>query len=63
MKDKYVVFFKIIISSIVPRSGGTDTISWKHQHFIYFLLKGMKINLLDLLFETLCHVIRDGNFK
>ncbi|MCH82653.1 hypothetical protein A2U01_0003464, partial [Trifolium medium] len=63
LKDKCLVLFKIFISSIVPRSGGTDTISWEHKHFIYFLLKGKKINLLDLLFESLCQVIRDGNFR
>ncbi|MCI00907.1 hypothetical protein A2U01_0021931, partial [Trifolium medium] len=63
MKDKYVVLFKIFISSIMSRRGGTDTISWEHKNFLYFLLKGTKINLLDLIFETLCKAIRDGNFK
>ncbi|MCH86884.1 cullin-like protein, partial [Trifolium medium] len=54
LKAKCLVLFKIFISSIVPRSGGTNTISWEHQHFIYFLLKGKQINLLDCLFENLC---------
>ncbi|MCI34524.1 hypothetical protein A2U01_0055744, partial [Trifolium medium] len=34
MKNLYVVLFKVLISNIIPRSGGTDTISWEHQHFL-----------------------------
>ncbi|MCI77662.1 hypothetical protein A2U01_0098932, partial [Trifolium medium] len=34
MKDFYIVLFKILISNLIPRSGGTDTISWEHQHLL-----------------------------
>ncbi|PNY08865.1 hypothetical protein L195_g005402 [Trifolium pratense] len=51
------VFFKIIISSITPRTGGTDTISWTHRHLIYFLLTNKKFNLGDYLFERICEAI------
>ncbi|MCH80290.1 hypothetical protein A2U01_0001056 [Trifolium medium] len=63
MKDKFVVLFKIFISSMIPRRGGTDTISWEHKHFLYFLEKGIKTNLLDLIFETLCQAIKDENLN
>ncbi|MCI04627.1 hypothetical protein A2U01_0025674, partial [Trifolium medium] len=43
--------------------GGTDTISWEHQHLLYFLKSGKKINLVDLLFENLCQAIRESNFR
>ncbi|XP_045801129.1 uncharacterized protein LOC123895000 [Trifolium pratense] len=39
------VLFKIILSTISPRVGGTDTISWPHRHLIYFLLTERKVNL------------------
>ncbi|MCI31679.1 hypothetical protein A2U01_0052891, partial [Trifolium medium] len=45
MKDLFIVLFKVLISNIIPRSGGTDTISWEHQHLLFFLKKEKKINL------------------
>ncbi|MCI27924.1 hypothetical protein A2U01_0049124, partial [Trifolium medium] len=63
MNDECRVLFKILLSSILPRTGGLDTISWEHMHFIYFLLKGKKINLAECLFDHLCSAIREGNFK
>ncbi|MCH95101.1 hypothetical protein A2U01_0016075, partial [Trifolium medium] len=63
MKNECRVLFKIMQTSIFPRSGGVDTISWEHRHFIYFLLKNKKINLADCLFEHLCAAIREGNFN
>ncbi|MCI00252.1 cullin-like protein, partial [Trifolium medium] len=39
MNNECRVLFKILLSSILPRTGGVDTISWEHKHFIYFLLK------------------------
>ncbi|MCI15856.1 hypothetical protein A2U01_0036995, partial [Trifolium medium] len=60
MKDLYVVLFKVLISNIIPRSGGTDTISWEHQHFLYFLQKEKKINLVDILFGYLCQAVRES---
>ncbi|PNX88526.1 hypothetical protein L195_g044632 [Trifolium pratense] len=55
--DECRVLFKIIISSICPRLGGTDTISWPHRHPIYFLLTQRKVNLGDYLFERVCEAI------
>ncbi|XP_045809769.1 uncharacterized protein LOC123904122 [Trifolium pratense] len=57
MTDECRVLFKIIISSICPRLGGTDTISWPHRHLIYFLLTDRKVNLGDYLFERVCEAI------
>ncbi|XP_045791776.1 uncharacterized protein LOC123886505 [Trifolium pratense] len=57
MTDECRVLFKIIISSICPRLGGTDTISWTHRHLIYFLLTQKKVNLGDYLFERVCEAI------
>ncbi|MCI31064.1 cullin-like protein, partial [Trifolium medium] len=33
MNDNCKVLFKILISSILPRGSGVDTISWEHKHF------------------------------
>ncbi|PNX56218.1 hypothetical protein L195_g049768, partial [Trifolium pratense] len=57
MTDECRVLFKIIISSICPRVGGTDTISWPHRHLIYFLLTEKKVNLGDYFFERICEAI------
>ncbi|CAJ2661580.1 unnamed protein product [Trifolium pratense] len=57
MTDECKVLFKIIISSICPRVGGTDIISWPHRHLIYFLLTEKKVNLGDYFFERICEAI------
>ncbi|PNX77356.1 hypothetical protein L195_g033320 [Trifolium pratense] len=57
MTDECRVLFKIIISSICPRVGVTDTISWPHRHLIYFLLSEKKVNLGDYFFERICEAI------
>ncbi|KAK2356930.1 hypothetical protein QL285_094247 [Trifolium repens] len=51
------------MASIVTRDGGTDTISWAHKHFIWFMFKRVKINLADTLFEHLCHCISESHHK
>ncbi|PNX62123.1 hypothetical protein L195_g052811, partial [Trifolium pratense] len=61
--DECRVLFKIIISSICPRLGGTDTISWPHRHLIYFLLTQRKVNLGDYLFERVCEAIFLSKFQ
>ncbi|MCI16971.1 hypothetical protein A2U01_0038117, partial [Trifolium medium] len=53
-----IVLFKVLISNLIPRSGGTDTISWEHQYLMYFLQKEKKINLVDLLFGYLCQATK-----
>ncbi|CAJ2662562.1 unnamed protein product [Trifolium pratense] len=57
LTDVCRVLFKIILAAISPRVGGTDTISWTHRHLIYFLLKGMKVNLGEYFFERICEAI------
>ncbi|MCI20620.1 hypothetical protein A2U01_0041782 [Trifolium medium] len=63
MNDNCRVLFKILISSILPREGGVDTISWEHKHLLYFLLSGHKINLAECLFEHLCGAIKDSTTR
>ncbi|CAJ2638149.1 unnamed protein product [Trifolium pratense] len=57
LTDVCRVLFKIILAAISPRVGGTDTISWTHRHLIFFLLKGMKVNLGEYFFERICEAI------
>ncbi|PNX85097.1 hypothetical protein L195_g041163 [Trifolium pratense] len=57
LTDECRVLFKIILSSISSRVGGTDTISWTHRHLIYFLLTEKKVNLGDYFFERICEAI------
>ncbi|CAJ2652376.1 unnamed protein product [Trifolium pratense] len=57
LTDECRVLFKIILSSISPRVGGTDTISWPHRHLIYFLLTERKVNLGKYFFERICEAI------
>ncbi|XP_045798065.1 uncharacterized protein LOC123892318 [Trifolium pratense] len=57
LTDECRVLFKIILSSISPRVGGTDTISWTHRHLIYVLLTERKVNLGDYFFERICEAI------
>jgi hypothetical protein len=61
LKPEFFVAFRILIASIVTRGGGTDTISWPHKHFIWFMLKRVKINLAACLFEHLCSSITKGH--
>ncbi|CAJ2645698.1 unnamed protein product [Trifolium pratense] len=57
LTDECRVLFKIILSTISPRVGGTDTISWPHRHLIYFLLTERKVNLGKYFFERICEAI------
>jgi hypothetical protein len=63
LKPKFLVAFRIMLAFIVTRGGGTDTISWPHKHFIFFMLHRVKINLAAYLFEHLCSSITDGHHK
>jgi hypothetical protein len=63
LKPEFLVAFRIMLASIVTRGGGTDTISWPHKHFIFFMLKKVKINLDACLFEHLCTSITAGHHK
>ncbi|MCI45893.1 hypothetical protein A2U01_0067132, partial [Trifolium medium] len=50
MREEQRLLVKIMFSSIFPRRGGTDQISWDHKHFIYFLTVGRRINLAAYIF-------------
>jgi hypothetical protein len=63
LKPEFLVAFRIMLASIVTRGGGTDTISWPHKHFIFFMLKTVRINLAACLFELLCTSITAGHHK
>jgi hypothetical protein len=58
LKVEFRVAFIVMLASIFTRTGGTDTISWPHRHFIFFMLKKVKINLADGLFDHLCYLRR-----
>ncbi|MCH79291.1 hypothetical protein A2U01_0000037 [Trifolium medium] len=57
------MLFKIITSSIVPRVGSSDQISWDLKHVLLFLVKGEKINLPAYLFHFLCIYIKNTKEK
>jgi hypothetical protein len=54
---------KILLSTIIPRVGGTDQISWDQRHLLLFLVKGTKLNLPAYLFHYLCTYIRNTTEK
>ncbi|MCH92626.1 hypothetical protein A2U01_0013566, partial [Trifolium medium] len=58
MFEKYIMIFKILLTSFFPRESSPDQISWEHKNFIYFLFKRTKINLASCLFDHLCDAIR-----
>jgi hypothetical protein len=57
------ILFKILTSSIIPRVGGADQISWDLKHFLLFLLKGEPINLPTYIFHFLCLYIQNTKEK
>jgi hypothetical protein len=63
MKERFNIAFRIIINSFVTREGGKDSISVPHRHFVWFMLRKMKINLAKLLFEHLCTCINESHNK
>jgi hypothetical protein len=63
MKKEYNIAFKVFLASTVTRERGTDTISWPHRHFLWFIHQRVKINLADILFEHLCHCITESHHK
>jgi hypothetical protein len=63
LKVEFIVAFRIMSASIFTRSGGSDTISWPHMHFLFFMLKKVKINLVACMFDHLCSCITEGHHK
>ncbi|KAK2363275.1 hypothetical protein QL285_088274 [Trifolium repens] len=63
MKKEFNFAFKVFLASIITREGGKDTISWPHRHFLWFMHKRVKINLVGLLFEHLCWAINESHHK
>lgn len=59
MKRNIKLMFKILIICIIPREGSTYQTSWDHKHFIFYLVKEDKINLLAYIFHNLYEAIRD----
>jgi hypothetical protein len=53
LKVEFRVAFRVMLASIFTRTGGTDTISWPQRHFIFFILKKVKINRAACLFDHL----------
>jgi rRNA maturation protein Nop10 len=50
---------KILISTIIPRVGGSDQLSWDQRHMLLFLLKGTQMNLPAYLFHYLCSYVNN----
>jgi hypothetical protein len=50
---------KILISTIIPRVGGSDQLSWDQRHMLLFLLKGTQMNLQAYLFHYLCSYVNN----
>jgi hypothetical protein len=43
LKVEFRVAFRVMLASIFTRTGGNDTISWPHRHFIFFMIKKVKL--------------------
>ncbi|GAU16279.1 hypothetical protein TSUD_299110 [Trifolium subterraneum] len=41
--DELYVVFRILINSVIPRSGGTDTVSYPRRHLLYFLKTELEV--------------------
>jgi hypothetical protein len=63
LKVEFRVALRIMLAFIFTMNGGTDTISWPQRHFIFFMLKKVKINLAACLFDHLCSCITKGHHK
>ncbi|KAK2368261.1 hypothetical protein QL285_081468 [Trifolium repens] len=63
MRHTFEFAFRIILSTIVTRKGGLDTISIPHKHFIWFLYKKVKVNLAKILFDHMCLTISESRRK
>jgi hypothetical protein len=50
---------KILISTIIPRVGGSDQVSWDQRHMLLFLVKRIKMNLPAYLFHFLCTYVNN----
>jgi hypothetical protein len=63
MKKKFNFAFRVFLASFITRDGGKDTISLYHKHFIWFMLKRVKIDLSKMLFDHLCFCISESHNK
>jgi hypothetical protein len=63
MKKEFNFAFKVFLASIITREGGKDSIYVPHKHFLWFMLKKVKINLAKLLFDHLCTCINESHNK
>jgi hypothetical protein len=63
LRTELKIICRILQKTFFTRNGGTDSISWEHKHFIYFLYKKLKINLAACLFEHLFTAINDSVYN
>ncbi|KAK2382125.1 hypothetical protein QL285_069678 [Trifolium repens] len=63
MKKEFNFAFKVFLASIITREGGNDTISWPHRHFLWFMHRRVKINLVehdnDEVIENFLEMVRE----
>jgi hypothetical protein len=63
MHIDFRLLFKILTSSVVPKVGSSDQISWDLKHLQLFLVQGVQLNLPAYLFHFLCGCIRNTQVK
>ena len=63
MRHNFGFAFRVFLASIITRERGYDTISIPHRHFIWFMYKKVKINLVKILFDHLCLTISKSRTK
>jgi hypothetical protein len=63
MHIDFRLLFKILTSSVVPRVGSSDQISWDLKHLLLFLVQGVQLNLPAYLFHFLCGYIKKTQEK
>ncbi|WJX91668.1 hypothetical protein P8452_73407 [Trifolium repens] len=57
------LLFKILTSSVVPRVGSSDQISWDLKHLLLFLVQGVQLNLPAYMFHFLYGYIKNTQEK
>ncbi|MCI05961.1 hypothetical protein A2U01_0027016, partial [Trifolium medium] len=63
LKDEFKVLFKILTLSVFPRDNLPKHLTYEDKYCLYFLSKGIKINLSASIFEHLCDCIKESHDK
>src|SRR4030066_891077 len=63
MALEHKILYKIVLSSILPRDGSTDQMSWDHKHLMTFLIKNIPVNIPEYIFNHMCQSLRDTQSK